>query len=162
MRALFFSKDDRESKLVAAMAEYAAAFAQVHLAAEHGFHGAEGATILTGDVQAESAKGLAAIEEAKVTLDGNTALVQYTGATDAPIRLVKIDGRWKLPVAQLLDGADSKAGEKGVNELLSEAQIARRMADEITAGKFKEGANKAKGSLALAIAGAGKTGWERK
>ncbi|HET6246234.1 MAG TPA: hypothetical protein VFE47_00910 [Tepidisphaeraceae bacterium] len=156
IRALFYSKDERGEQLVSAMADYAAAFAQLHAAAEHAY-GAEGAVILTGDVQAESAKGLAAIEKATVTLDGNNATVKYEGATDAPIRLTKIDGRWKLPVSQLLDGTDEKAGEKGVKELLAEGQIARTMAEEITAGKYKEGANKAKEVWRSRLLAPGKT-----
>ena len=108
------------------MADYAAAFAQLHAAAEHVF-GTDGAIIVTGDIRAESAKGLAAIEKAQQPIiDGNTATVKYAGATDAPIKLQKIDGRWKLPVSQLFDGADSKAGDKGVKELQAEARIARR------------------------------------
>ena len=136
------------------MADYAAAFAQLHAAAERAF-GNDGAIIVTGDVQAESAKGLAAIEKAQVTLDGNTTTVKYAGATDAPIKLTKIDGRWKLPVAQLLEGADPKAGDKGARELQAEARIARKMSEEITAGKFKQGAQRGQGSVAIAFAGAG-------
>jgi hypothetical protein len=143
LRALFISSDEPGARLIDAMAEYAAALVALHDSAEKAY-GPESANFITGDMKSESEKGLAAIDKSEVMIDHDTATVKYAGATDAPIRLVRVDGRWKLPVVQLLEGADKESEEKGVKELTLQSQIAHNMAVEIAAGKYKEGANKAR------------------
>jgi hypothetical protein len=143
LRALFVAENEKESRLLGAMADYAGSLADLRAAARQAY-GAAGAVIVIGDTKAESDKGLAAIEKAEVTIKGDTASVKYAGATDAPIRLVKVDGRWKLPISQLAEGQDANASEMVVKELAAQTRIARTMAQEINAGKYKEGANKAR------------------
>lgn len=142
IRSLFVTRDDAAAKLVAAMADYAAALVMLHDAAEKAY-GKEGANVVTGDIAAQSAEGLAAIDRAEESIAGDTAVVKYASATDPPIRLVKIDDRWKLPLSQMLDGVDLAAERQRYTELKLQAELARKTAEEVNAGKYKEGALKA-------------------
>ena len=141
VRALFDGGNAQGNRLVSAMADYAAALANLHRSAVQAF-GPEGANQVTGDMAAQSADGLAALEKAEAQTDGDIALVKYTGATDPPVRLIKVDGKWRLPLSQLLYGADSAAQEKRRMELADQTRLANDTAAEIAAGKFHD-ANKA-------------------
>ncbi|HZK81328.1 MAG TPA: hypothetical protein VFC46_09685 [Humisphaera sp.] len=142
IRELFVIRDDDASRLINAMADYAGALVLLHKAAEKAY-GAEGANKVTGDMAAQSAEGLAAIEKADATIDGDTAVVKFAGATDPPVRLVKVDGAWKLPFSQLLDGADKAAEQRRIKELKHQADVARKTAEEVKAGRYREGPLKA-------------------
>ena len=76
VKQLFQTRTPEEAKLVAAMADYAASLASLHHQAAKTF-GNEGASIVTGDTDAESAEGLEAIDQSDVTITGDTALVKY-------------------------------------------------------------------------------------
>ena len=54
--------------------------------------------LVTGDIAAQSTDALAAIDKADVTIVGDKASVQFASARDAPVKLEKVDGRWKLPL----------------------------------------------------------------
>jgi hypothetical protein len=86
---------------------------------------------------------LAAIDKAEVTVTDDKAAVTYAGAKDAPVRLVKVNGRWKLPLSQLLDGADKAAEKQRLAELKHQAHVANDMAKDLTNGKYKEGPSRA-------------------
>lgn len=136
IRSLFLTADDEAKKLVGAMADYAEALAALHRAAIQAY-GPEGGNTVTGDMDAQSADAMAAIDRAEASVDGATALVKYADATDAPVRLVKVDGSWRLPLAQMLGGVDHAAQERRLTELRSQTQLARETTREIAAGKYK-------------------------
>jgi hypothetical protein len=140
---LFIARDASGTRLIGAMADNAAAIVELHQAAEKAF-GADGANLVTGDIKAESLTALAAIEKAEIKFEGGSATVKYPGATDAPIKLMKTGGKWRIPVTQLLDNADRAAEERGTAELSHQAALARQMASEIAAGQIREGASRAK------------------
>jgi len=142
IRELFVIRDDDASRLINAMADYAGALAVLHKAAEQAY-GVEGANKVTGDMLAQSAEGLAAIDKADATIDGDTATVKFAAASDPPVRLVKVDGFWKLPFSQLLEGADKAAEQRRYKELRHQADLARKTAEEVKAGRYREGALKA-------------------
>ncbi|MDB5293310.1 MAG: hypothetical protein JWL69_4551 [Phycisphaerales bacterium] len=136
VKSLFQTTTAEGKKLVGAMADYAAALAELHRSAGKAF-GPEGANVVTGDTVAESADGLAAIDRAEESIDGNTATVKYTGATDPAVKLVKVDGLWKLPLSQLLNGADKVTEERRLTELATQTKVAKDTTADITAGKYK-------------------------
>lgn len=136
VKALFQTTTAEGRKLVCAMADYAAALAGLHRAAVKAY-GPEGANVVTGDTVAQSADGLAAIDKAEESINGDTAVVKYAGATDPAVKLVREDGVWKLPFSQLLNGADKAAEERRLIELATQTRIANDMAAEIVAGKYK-------------------------
>jgi hypothetical protein len=136
VRMLFQTRRPQEAKLVAAMADYAAALAALHRAAERAY-GAAGANAVTGDTVAESVDGLAAIEHAEVLLNGDTATITYKATADPPVQLTRVDGQWRLPLSQLTSDANGAAEQHRLEELTSQAHLARQTAEEITQGKFK-------------------------
>ncbi len=142
VQAIFLTRDESGARLIAAMADYSAALVGLHKAAESAY-GPEGAKVVTGDINAQSADGLAALDKAEVKIDGDTALVKLAGATDPPVMLVRVDGRWKVPLSQLLDGADKSVELQRYRVLTMQAGLARKTAEEVSAGKFREGAIKA-------------------
>ncbi len=142
IRDLFVTSDEDGSKLIEAMADYAGALALLHKAAVKSY-GADGANIVTGDMAAQSAEGLAAIDKADVEIDGENAVVKFATASDPPVRLVKINGAWKVPLVQLLEGADKATEQRRYKELRRQAELARKTAEELQAGRYREGALKA-------------------
>ncbi|HWE02938.1 MAG TPA: hypothetical protein VG326_11070 [Tepidisphaeraceae bacterium] len=142
IRELFITRDEDGARLIDAMADYSAALVLLHKAAEQAY-GAEGANKVTGDMTAQSAEGLAAIDKGEVAIDGDSAIVKFTGANDPPVRLVKVNGSWKLPFWQLLEGADKGAEQRRFKELKHQADLARKTAAEVKVGRYREGALKA-------------------
>jgi hypothetical protein len=136
VKSLFQTANPEDKKLVSAMADYAAALAALHRAASKAY-GPEGANAVTGDTAAQSADGLAAIDKAEETIDGNTAVVKYAGATDPAVKLVRVDGIWKLPLSQLLNGADKPTEDRRLAELGTQTRVAADTTAEIVAGKYK-------------------------
>ncbi len=136
VKQLFQTRTPEEANLVSAMADYAAALAALHHQAAKTF-GDEGANLVTGDTDAESAEGLEAIEQSDITITGDTALVTYKSSEDAPIKLTKIKGQWKLPLSQLTAGAELGAEQHRLEELASQAHLAQQTAEEIAQGKYK-------------------------
>ncbi|HZL38541.1 MAG TPA: hypothetical protein VFC78_24740 [Tepidisphaeraceae bacterium] len=136
IRSVFETSDESGKNLILAMADYAHALAALHNAAIEAY-GQEGANTVTGDMEAQSADGLAGIDKAQAAIDGDTALVQFAAATDPPVRLVKIHGEWKVPFSQLLNGADRADQERKLAELRAETSLARGTTAEIKAGKLK-------------------------
>lgn len=136
IRSLFQTTDDEGKKLVWAVADYAAALAALHRAAVD-MYGADGANTVTGDMSAQSADGLAAIDKAQAEVNGDAATVRFADADDPPVHLVKVAGDWKLPLSQLLNGADKPAQERKIAELDVQTKLAHQIASEIRSGKFK-------------------------
>jgi hypothetical protein len=142
IRAVFLTEDEEGARFVAAMADYAAGLVALHKAAEKAY-GADGANVVTGDIKAQAADALAAIDKSTAKPEGDKATVIYGGAKDPPVQLVKVGGRWKLPLKQLLDGVDKAAEQQRLKELLHQARLAEEMARELGNGKYKEGPSRA-------------------
>ena len=92
VRSLFLTRDEDDARLIGAMADYSAALVALHQAAEKSY-GRDGANMVTGDINAQSADGLAAIEKSEAAVEGDHAVVKFAGATDPPVKLTKVDGR---------------------------------------------------------------------
>jgi hypothetical protein len=136
VKQLIQTRDAQEMQLVAAMADYSAALAALHKEAIKAF-GKNGANAVTGDTDAESAEGLDAIDKAEVALEGDTASLRYKSGGDAPVVLKKVNGQWKLPLSQLISGADHSAEQARLEEFASQSRLAQQTADEIARGKYK-------------------------
>lgn len=136
VRQLFQTGDEQEAKLVAAVADYAAALAALHREAVTTF-GNDGANAVTGDTNAESTDGLDAIDKADEAIDGDKATVKYASGGDEPMHLEKVKGQWKLPLSQLVSGSDSAARQRRLEELTHQSKLAQQTAEEIAQGKYK-------------------------
>jgi hypothetical protein len=130
----------QEQKMAAAMAELAGAIAGLNKDAVAAF-GAEGAKLLTGDVAAAAAKGLANLNAASEKIDGDkaTVMVAEGGAGESPVNLVKQDGKWKYPVSEMAKGIDPAQIDQGIADAAAQAKLLKEAAEEVRAGKYKTG-----------------------
>jgi ABC-type amino acid transport substrate-binding protein len=122
------------------MAELASAIAGLRKDAIAAF-GAEGAKLLTGDTAATVAQGLARLGAATEKVEGDKATVTVgTGdLAEPPVNLVKQDGKWKYPVAEMAKGIDAAQIEKGIEDAAAQTKLLKDAADEVRAGKYKTG-----------------------
>ena len=160
IKKLYYTATPAEVKMVSTMADLAAALAALHRAAVEAFgDGEQGAWKITGDTDAASAKSLASIDEADVTITGDTASVRFHEDADADepdekektpaipkdptdpkastTRLKKIDGRWQVPAADLAPGEDADALDQRLAELATQRRVLTEITADISAGKFK-------------------------
>ena len=130
IKRVMHAANPAEVRMVSAMADMAAAMAQLHRSSVKSF-GQEGARQIVGDAQDD-----ARIDAADVKIDGETAVVTHKGGEDAPLTLKRFDGHWKLPVAELSRGAEPAALEEQLSELAIQTKLVRELAGEVEAGKY--------------------------
>jgi hypothetical protein len=136
IREVMYATTPAESRMVAAMADMAAAMAQLQKAAVKAF-GEEGAKEIVGDTQATDAQGRARIDAAEVRLAGDTATVIVPEGEDAPVVLKRVNGQWKVPMSELSKNADPSALEERLTELGEQRKLVAQLTDEIGQGQFK-------------------------
>ncbi len=127
----------QERRMVEARAHYAAALATLHKSAAAAF-GDEGAKTVSSDLEGESSQGLAAIEKADVTSEADEAMVRYPGAQDRPIRLVRVNGLWKVSLPPIDPGTTTKQLDLRIKELDQLTRQANALSAEIEGGKFSD------------------------
>jgi hypothetical protein len=145
IRRVIYAASPTERKMVDAMATMAAEIAHLYKAAAKAF-GDEQAKALTGDLGAE----LTRIEQAKVSIDGETATVVYkpgepapkqadlaSADPAAPLQLSKIDGRWQVPMAKLSKDATPEQIEQRLADLDVQTKVIAEITAEIAQGKYK-------------------------
>jgi len=148
LRRAMFAANPTEQKMLDAMAGMAAQIAELHKASAKAF-GDDEAKVLTGDMAMEIGR----IDEAEVSIDGDTATVRYapraaaTGAStdgeaDAPpgpppMVLKKVDGRWRVPVAELSKDTTPAEIEQRLTDLEAQTKIIGELSAEISQGKYK-------------------------
>lgn len=135
---VLLAQTPQETKMAQAMADLAAALAGLRKEAVAAF-GDEGAKVLTGDMQALAAQGLARLAAASEKIDGDTATVVVEGDAEQPVNLVKQDGKWRYPVAEMAKGIDPAQIEKGVEDATAQTKLLREAAEEVRADKFETG-----------------------
>ena len=129
----------QELRMAQTMAELAGALAELRRQAVTAF-GEEGAKSLTGDVSAVAAQGLARLGAAKETITGDKATVSVGEGADAepPVNLVKHEGKWKYPVAEMSKGVQDPAIiEQGITDAAEHAKLLRDAAAEVGEKKYK-------------------------
>ena len=135
IKRVMHAANPSEVRMVAAMADMAGAMAQLQRSAVKSF-GAEGAKQLVGDTHATDAEGLARIEAADVKIASDTATVTLAEGQEAPVTLKRVEGEWKIPVAELARGANQAALDEQLSELAIQTKLVRELAGEVEAGKF--------------------------
>jgi hypothetical protein len=136
IREVMYATTPAETRMVAAMADMAAAMARLQKAAVKAF-GEEGAKEIVGDTQATDAQGRARIDAADVRLAGDTATVIVPEGEDAPVVLKRVGGQWKVPMSELSKNADPAALEERLTELGEQRKLVAQLTDEIGQGQFK-------------------------
>lgn len=137
IEAVLLATTPQERRMVEARAHYAAALAALHKSAAAAF-GDEGAKTVISDLEGESSQGLAAIDKADVSIDADEAMVRYPGAQDRPIRLVRVNGLWKVSLPPIDPGTTTKQLDLRITELDELTSQADALAAEIAGGKFAD------------------------
>jgi hypothetical protein len=135
IRQVMHAANPSEVRMVAAMADMAKAMAVLQKAAVRAF-GEEGAKEVIGDSRATDADGRARIDSADVRVQGDVATVTMPEGEDAPVVLRKVNGRWKVPMAELSRNADPAALDERLVELAEQAKLVQQIAAEIDEGQF--------------------------
>jgi hypothetical protein len=135
IRRLFLAVTPSETKIIEADAQMAAALADLRNASVKAF-GADNAKVIAGDTAAGSVESLARIEAASITMTGDTASIRYGEEKESPFMLKKVDGEWKVPVAQLGKPLNPAALEQRISDLAVQRTVVREMAEQIRAGRF--------------------------
>ena len=130
VRQLFHAAGDAEKDLADACAAELTAARALGEAARNKF-------AATGDALSKGMPlrdEIAKLDGAQVAIDGDTAILKLPGQSK-PLRLLKVDGRWKLSIADYAGvSADKIAGESAVHKDL--AAVYNSVAADITADKF--------------------------
>ena len=135
IKRMFYAPTAAEKKMVACVADQAAAFAKLHQAAVKAY-GDEEARRFTQDSDTASAEAMARIDSAEITVNGDAATVTYKDQPQMPFLLKKVDGDWKLLTSSLGRPADPADLDQQLAELSLQAAIVREIADGIQSGKF--------------------------
>ena len=135
IRQVMYAANPTEARMVAAMADMAKAMASLQKAAVKAF-GKDAAREVVGDTDATDSESKARIDAAEVKIQGDTATVTMEDGEEAPVVLKRVDGRWRLPMAELSRGADLTALEERLAGLAQQAKLVRELADEVAAKKY--------------------------
>jgi hypothetical protein len=118
------------------MADLAEAMASLSRSAVTAF-GEEGARAITGEAN-DAADALARLDAATVKQEGDSAIVGAVPG-DPGVALVRIDGKWKFPVAAMILGVDEAAVSQRLADVESQITVFTEAAAEVKQGKYKTG-----------------------
>ena len=135
IRQVMHAANPSEVRMVTAMADMAKAMAALQKAAVKRF-GEDGAKEVVGDARATDADGRARIDSADVRVQGDVATVIMPEGEDAPVVLRKVNGRWKVPMAEMSKNADPATLDERLVELAEQAKLVQQIAGEIEEGQF--------------------------
>lgn len=158
VKDLFHSTTPQQQKMVDLMLERTEVFAKFRQALAKAF-GEDAATQLTGSSPADEAVAEGRINQAMVKIDADKASVQMKSETPGDpdpdaVQMVKVDGKWKLPMSALTEGMGAADVESGLRKIKMLSEVVTQTTNEVTSGKFKtaEEVNDAiRGKLASAM-----------
>jgi len=135
IKQLFLATTPAEARMIDADAKMAAALAHLRVAAAAAY-GSQGADAVTGDSDTGAAEGAARIDAADISVDGDTATVTYRDEKNAAFVLKRVEGRWKVPAAQLGKPLDPAALDQRLADLALQRQVVEEVTDQIKQRKF--------------------------
>ena len=135
MKQLFLATTPAESRMIEADAEMAAALARLREAAVKAY-GAQGANIITGETDASAVESASRIDAADVVITGDVATVTYRDQKNSPWVLKKVDGHWRIPVAQMGKPMDPASLDQRLSDLAAQRHVVDEMAEQIRQRKF--------------------------
>lgn len=136
LRQVVETTNGAEDRMLGAMADMARAVAELHETVVKAF-GDPAAARFTGDTNAQFADSLARIDAADIAIDTDTATVRYSGEKDPQYELKRINGQWRIPIAQFSHGADAATLDRRIVETNVQTEVVRAIAGQIASGKFK-------------------------
>jgi hypothetical protein len=143
IKSLIATTNPTEDKMVDAMATMSVSQKKFRTAAQAAY--GDSAKDLTGDTEAGTAAGLAKIDAAPQTINGETATVDPSGgdqtmagqATPPPLTLKKINGHWEIPIGELARGVDQNTIKQRLDDLAFMSKMMDESADEVAKGMYK-------------------------
>ena len=134
--AALHANNPTETRLAKVMADLSEAMAALSRSAVAAF-GEEGARPITGE-SSEGAEALARLDAATVKEEGDSASIG-TGPSDPTVTLVRVDGKWKLPVSAIIAGVDEAAIAQRLVDVEAQVGLFNELASEVKQGKYKTG-----------------------
>lgn len=136
IRSLLQATSPSEQKMVGAMSELAANIAAMNKAVIVRFGRDKALKALGGDPAEMLKQSLSTIDAAAERIEGDSALVS-TPAKES-MTLKKVEGGWKVSMADLSKGSTPAAVDERVAELSRQMKAMREVTAEMTAGAFKD------------------------
>jgi hypothetical protein len=136
LRKVVLTTGETEDRMIGAMADMAAALAELNTSAVKAF-GQDAAGRFTDDTSVNFEQTVARIDAADVAVNGDVATVRYAESKDRPYQLRKVGAAWQIPASQFSQGVPPSVLERRMGELLVQARIVNEISREIAAGKYR-------------------------
>jgi hypothetical protein len=132
-RELFHTANARQSQVADAMLEKTRTDASFRKTVVNAL-GEEAAKKIVGDAAADAAESESRIRAAEVKIQGSKATVDMG---DRPVTLVQVDGKWKVPVADLVEGMSEADVDQTTTQVKIWSTVVKQVTDEVNGGKYK-------------------------
>jgi hypothetical protein len=141
LKQLFHATNPQQQKIADSMIDRADVFAKFRAALVSKF-GEDAATKLTDTSPADEMAAEARIEQATVKVDNDKASVtmksEVPGDPDPDaMQMVKVDGKWKLPMAPITDGMDAPSMEAGLRRMKLISEAVTQTTADVSSGKYQ-------------------------
>jgi hypothetical protein len=140
VKDLFNATTPQEKKLAEMLIERASVFAKFRQAAVKAF-GEDAATQLTGTSEADATESEQRISQADVKIDKDNATVLMKTPPGEPqpepVKLVRVDGQWKLSISNLVEGMQPAEVEEHLQEMKLLSGVVTETTDEVGQGRYK-------------------------
>ena len=144
IRDLLLATNPQEEHLADATAQLAESAAALRRAAITAF-GEEKSRPL-GVASSGTKEALARIDTATEKIDGDTVTLREAQSDGPPLKLIKKDGKWLMPVAELTKDVEAADLERNIADMVWQSKQMSELASEVAAGKFA-GATEARQAL---------------
>jgi hypothetical protein len=131
-----------EQKIAGSTVDMAVALADLNHALVSKF-GPEQAKTVVGDSAGQLQQSLAAITAASEKVTGDTAVVSISPTTQGTMTLRKVEGAWKISLAEQAKGLTPQQVDQVVAMVSTELKQLKEMTAEVKAGKFATAADAA-------------------
>ena len=144
VRKLLLATNPKEEQLADATAELAESAAALRRAAITAF-GEEKSRPL-GVASSGTKDALARIDTAVEKIEGDTVTLREQQSDGPPLKLIKKDGKWLMPVSELTKDVEAADLERNIADMVWQSKQMRELATDVAAGKFA-GATEARQEL---------------
>ena len=134
VRELLSAEGEHERELAEATVTLAEASAQLARAASSAF-GDERARPLGVDPHATE-EAIERIDAATEKIDGESATLRIADSDDPAIVLVRRNGKWRVPVAELMKNVEAADVQRNVADMIWQAKQMRELSEEVSTGKY--------------------------
>lgn len=133
--SFYRATDEKEKKLADAIAHADVELAHLQKAVEQKFGKELGQAV----VHAAGAQDLDDVEAANVKIEGDKATVEWKRKDSQPLSLVKVDGKWKISLSDLLQGMDAQEVGKLTDAMQQLSKQLTFISTRVEQGKYRSG-----------------------